>query len=76
MSRTKIKKLWSSNGNPMDGELRYLTAVVTDGNHMSFGDFPATGRVIFHVEGSKLVRVESFDDGPSRRDKKNSSPKE
>lgn len=71
-----VRRLWpvpgeAPNPEPVD---RICVIFGTSGLD-SFVDLIATGRVIFHLEGGKLTRVESFDEGPSRRSPYNSKPK-
>lgn len=82
MSRTKVRKLWPVGATPepariVKGLVAFLEKTDLDGpESLVFKEHPATGRVIFHFEEGIMVCVESFDDGPTRRDKKNSKPRE
>jgi hypothetical protein len=70
----KVKTLWKNDNNDYEPISRVAVIFGSSGLE-SFQDFPATGRVIFHFECGLLRRVESFDEGPSRRNPHNSKGK-
>lgn len=75
--RAKVKKLWpSSQGKTGPLPVTHINAMLDDSRSRdeweTIQDLPGTGRVVFHFSEGLLKMVECFDEGPSRRDVKNS----
>ncbi len=67
----KIRKLWPLERYNDGDNIVHLNAMRDETDWEVINDLPASGRVVFHFLEGKMIRVESFDEGPSRRGDKN-----